>query len=111
MDYSRIYAAFDPAKPSMLLYAGDDQTSPVVGVSYYVYSSTLRPPEGFPGLLDKWHRHPEVCVDRHGAHRSEGQGIVVCGHRGRNAWMLHVWVVPGYESIEGTFSARNLKLH
>ena len=110
MRYSLIGREFDPANPQMLLYGGDDPGSHVVGVMYYMYSSS-GPPEGFAGPYDVWHQHPETCVGPTGAHFSgDPEGAAECGHKGRNAWLLHAWVVPGWDSVEGVFSAANSRL-
>jgi hypothetical protein len=110
MRYALVGQDFDPANPQMLLYDGDDAGSHVVGVMYYLYSSG-GPPEGFAGPFDVWHQHPETCVGPTGAHFSgDPEGAAECGHKGRNAWMLHAWVVPGWDSIEGVFSAANSRL-
>jgi hypothetical protein len=110
MKYQQTFQPFDVANPAMLVYSGDRPDSVVVGVMYYVYSSQ-GPPTGFAGGLDHWHQHPQTCVGRDGALFSlDDQGHLECGNAGRNAWMLHVWCVPGWESVFGVFSEENNRL-
>ena len=106
MKFSDIDTVFDAARPEMLLYDGDAPGSHVVGVMYYVVDAN-RPPAGFAGPYDQWHAHAETCVTRTGAHFVGDDGGTLCGHAGQFEWMLHAWVVPGHESVEGTFSERN----
>lgn len=106
MKFSAIDTHFDAAEPEMLLYDGDDPSSRVAGVMYYVIDANA-PPGGFAGPYDHWHVHAETCVNSSGAHFIGDDGGTLCGHAGQFAWMLHVWVVPDRESVEGTFSERN----
>ncbi|HET9442946.1 MAG TPA: hypothetical protein VFO65_06455 [Acidimicrobiales bacterium] len=105
--FADVDAAFDVGRPEMLLYDGDDPTSAVVGLSYYVVGST--PPEGFEGEADVWHRHVDTCLTPEGPVFA-GDGYRRCPASGRHGWMLHAWVVPGWESPEGVFSAGNARL-
>jgi hypothetical protein len=107
MNYQQTFKPFDVARPAMLLYNGDTPDSVVVGIMYYVYSGQ-GPPDAFAGHLDHWHQHPRTCVGPTGAQFSgDPEGARTCGHRGINAWMLHVWCVPGWESVLGMFSDEN----
>lgn len=103
MKYSLIYRPFDVSAPSMLLFNGDAPTSKIVGLAYYVYDSQ-GPPDGFAGPFDHWHQHQQVCVGPTGAHLSGEQDAIECGHRGRNAWMLHLWVIAGPQTPQAVFS-------
>jgi hypothetical protein len=103
MKYSLIYKDFDVAAPAMLLYNGDVPTSKIAGLAYYVYDS-LGPPDGFAGPFDHWHQHQQTCVGPTGAHFDGNDDAIECRHRGRNAWMLHLWVVPGYQTPLAVFS-------
>jgi len=106
---------FDPARPGAYIYDGTSPTSKVVGLMYL--SSTVNPPEGFAGPNDHWHRHTNTCV-------IFGAKITVpfpadsdvtkamCDNVGgyfmrRTTWMVHAWVVPGWESPLGVFSHNN----
>ena len=72
-------------------------------------------PEGFAGPNDHWHRHQNVCVT-FGAGQiqvpfpadSDVTPAMCSGAGGRlivtTTWMVHAWVVPGWESPEGVFS-------
>jgi hypothetical protein len=108
---------FDPANPGSLIYDGDHPTSKVIGVMYL--ASGINPPEGFAGPNDHWHRHSNTCVVFGGP-----GGIVVpfaadasvtkaqCDAKNgtfmrRTNWMVHAWVVPGWESRGGVFAHDN----
>jgi hypothetical protein len=110
---------FDPAHPSQLLYDGSTANAPLVAFSYYVVSDG-RPPTGFTGPADLWHRHFGICV-RGGQmlDRLEPQGHETLGScqaqgaevlDGRDLWMLHAWVVPAWPNRSGVFAALNPKL-
>jgi hypothetical protein len=101
---------FDPRHPEMLLYSGDEPSARLVGATYYVIGSPLEP-AGFAGGNDRWHQHLGTCVSRDGVHNEPGDAFAAgCPRRGRNAWMLHVWVVPGYEAPGGVFAVFNTRL-
>jgi hypothetical protein len=107
--------SFDPSDPSSYIYDGISPTSKVVGLMYL--SLSTGPPEGFAGPNDHWHRHTNTCVifgaqikipfaadssvtldqcnAQHGTFMRE------------TAWMVHAWVVPGWESPRGVFSHEN----
>jgi hypothetical protein len=108
MRYPQIDGVFDPAQPEMLLYGGEDPGSPLVGVMFYVDS--IEAPEGFAGPYDAWHRHFEACVGPHGTRFEQDPEAVECHHHGQTGWMLHAWVAPGWESVQGAFSKQNSKL-
>ena len=95
-------------EPEMLLYDGTSPDSSIVGLSYYVFSDTE--PGPFAGPNDHWHQHIGLCIK---------DGVVVggtqltpeqCAARGgakadaSNGWMIHAWVVPGWDSPQGVFS-------
>jgi len=111
-----IDGTFDIEQPEMLLYDGTNPTSRIVGLSYYVTGN--REPEGFAGPDDHWHRHIGLCIDTKRAFvvGDEQTTAQECTRRGgvkvdgRTGWMLHVWVVPGWESPLGVFSAANPQL-
>jgi hypothetical protein len=108
--FASIDDRFDPRDPEMLLYSGDELGARLVGATYYVVGSPLEP-AGFAGGNDRWHQHLATCVNRDGVHVEPGDTFAAgCPRRGRNAWMLHVWVVPGYESPGGVFSVYNIRL-
>jgi len=103
MRYDRIYLPFDVTAPSMVLFDGDLPSSKIVGLAYYVYSSA-GPPAGFAGPFDHWHQHQWTCVDKAGAHFGGDDDSAGCRGRGRNAWMLHLWVVGNRQSLQTVFS-------
>jgi hypothetical protein len=110
----------DPASPGSLIFDGNRPTSHLVGLMYLSGAET--PPEGFAGPNDHWHRHSNTCVI------FAAGGIQVpfaadsdvtkamCAAKGgtfmeRTTWMVHAWVVPGWESPQGVFSHANPNLH
>ena len=107
---SQSAGSFDIAHPEMLLYAGDSPNSPVVGLAYYVKYCE---PAGFAGSAGHWHQHLGVCIGPSGPVQGAG-AVGVCATNqldpGRWAWMLHAWVVPGWENTAGVFSAENPRL-
>jgi len=107
---------FDPAKPPTLIYDGISPTSRVVGLMYLGMGADGAP-EGFAGPNDHWHRHSGVCmkgaevifpVD---ADVTEEQCAAEGGnYMGTTTWMVHAWVVPGWDSPAGVFSHENPNL-
>jgi hypothetical protein len=107
---------FDPTAPEMLLYDGNGPDARIVGLSYYV-SGVASAPEGFAGPNDQWHQHIGLCVSVSGVVIGGSQlSPEQCSARGgikadgSTAWMVHAWVVPGWESAWGTFSAEHPEL-
>ena len=103
---------FRPDAPTMVLV----DTSPghiprLAGFSYWVRSETA--PEGFAGDADQWHTHRGMCfVDDVLADEDVPSPAECAGTwlDGRDLWMLHAWVVPGYENPDGVFAPRNRNL-
>ena len=99
---------FDINQPEMLLYDGTDPTSSIVGLSYYVFSDTE--PSPFVGANDHWHQHIGLCIKDGVVVGGESTTVAECTARGGvkanvgNGWMVHAWVVPGWESPQGVFS-------
>lgn len=104
--------------PGSLIYEGVRPESKIVGLMYLGGGADA--PEGFVGPNDHWHRHSNVCVKFGGANG----GIEVpfpadadvtakmCRDVGGSfmtitTWMVHAWVVPGWESPLGVFSHDN----
>lgn len=103
--------AFDPARPSELLFDGTTPDAKIIGLSYLVYNPG-GPPEGFAGPNDVWHTHSRnggLCI----------KGIVIgdedmskeqCESLGgrkvglKDVYMVHDWVVPGWECSWGVFA-------
>jgi hypothetical protein len=109
--WSLIDQPFDPGRPSMLLFdLRPGRTPQIAGLSYLVRSPVA--PEGFAGPADVWHQHFGMCVvngwiDRENAPRSDCAGSWFAGG---DLWMLHAWVVPGWENRSGLFANLNPKL-
>lgn len=104
---------FDPAAPSELLFDGTNPDSKIVGLSYLVVHSG-GPPEGFAGPNDVWHQHNfngGLCINREGVVvGNESTSPAECTQRGGrkvpldNIWMVHDWIVPGWECGWGVFA-------
>jgi hypothetical protein len=112
IDWRLVGGPFDPAQPAMLL-VDSAPTHPrrLAGFAYWVRSA--RPPAGFDGGADHWHKHRGLCfiggvLTREGVRdpaRCAGAWI-----DGADLWMLHAWVVTGYENDAGVFAPLNSKL-
>jgi hypothetical protein len=105
---------FNVDKPSELLFDGTRPDSKIVGLSYLIFNANGEP-AGFAGPNDHWHQHNSnggLCF-------SNTSGIVIgaedmspeqCTSIGGNKhelagiWMLHDWVVPGWECSWGVFA-------
>jgi hypothetical protein len=108
----RLAARFDPAHPSELLYDGSTPDAKIVGLSYLVYHHD-GPPPGFAGPNDRWHQHNAnggLCLKGGevvgGEESSRAQCVALGGRKTLliDVWMLHAWVVPGFECSWGVFS-------
>ena len=109
-----IFGGFDPAKPPTLIYDGTSPTAQIVGLMYLGMGASSAAPEGFAGPNDHWHRHSGVCmkgadvifpVD---ASVTEAQCTAKGGRfMATTTWMVHAWVVPGWDSPSGVFSHEN----
>lgn len=110
----------NPDYPGSYIYNGTNDDATIVGVMYT--SMTDQMPEGFAGPNDHWHRHNNLCLKF-----ANGQIEVPvptdqdvtkaqCDALGgrfmqKSVWMVHAWVVPGWESPAGVFSHDNPNLH
>ena len=104
---------FDPSTPSELLYDGTRPTSRIVGLSYLVWHPGGEP-IGFAGPNDRWHQHNfngGLCFGISGVVvGAESTTPAQCAARGgkkvqlTDVWMLHDWVVPGFECSWGVFA-------
>ena len=110
---------FDPTKAQSLLYDGTSPDSRIVGLMYFGMGETA--PEGFAGPNDHWHRHSRVCTKfTNGiidvpfppdSDVTKAQCDAVGGSYMKiTGWMVHAWVVPGWESPAGVFSHENPNL-
>ena len=110
--WSQILEPFTPDNPSMLLFDHTKSPPVLVGYSYAVQSK--REPLGFTGKTDEWHRHAGLCVALSGwVIRERATGPDACDGSyiaGADFWMLHAWVVPGWENADGIFAPANPKL-
>jgi hypothetical protein len=85
----------------------------------YYLDSGDEAPEGFSGETDSWHLHTGACLIVDGddievpfrvdadVTQAQCEGVEGAQFIDRTGWMLHVWVVPGWESPYGVFSATN----
>jgi hypothetical protein len=105
---------FDPAEPEILLYAGTEPDSEIVGLSYLQLNDGE--PEGFAGPNDPWHVHETLCLGAGGVLGDTGTSDEDCAARGGrtvelgNLWMTHMWNVPGWDSQWGLFSSEHPNL-
>jgi hypothetical protein len=106
--------------PASWIYASTADNAPIVGVMYEAFGQT--PPSGFIGPNDHWHRHSNVCVQYSGGKIavpfaadqdvSPQECADVHGQfMQKTVWMVHAWVVPGWESPQGVFSHDNLHVY
>ena len=71
---------------------------------------------GFIGPNDHWHQHIGLCVKNGVVVGGEKTTPEQCKSRGGNKvglndiWMVHAWVVPGWDSPQGVFSPEHLGL-
>ena len=108
------------AHPASWIYAGTAPNDPVVGLMYISFDKTA--PAGFAGPNDHWHQHSNVCVKfAHGMiavpfavdqdvtpqECADAHGTFMK----KTVWMVHAWVVPGWESPQGVFSHDNLHVY
>ena len=109
---TRLAIGFDPARPSELLYDGTSPTSKIVGLSYLVFHPGGAP-EGFAGANDLWHQHNNnggLCQKNGVVVGGEAMNAEDCKALGgrkvamNDVWMLHDWIVPGWECSWGVFA-------
>jgi hypothetical protein len=110
----------NPEYPTSWIYASTANNAPVVGVMYI--AMTDKAPAGFIGPNDHWHQHSNVCVQyangKIGVPFAADQDVTpqecsdVHGYfMKKTVWMVHAWVVPGWESPQGVFSHDNLHVY
>jgi len=95
--------AFDPAKPTNVVYGGDGPDAPLVGVAFSHFGPT--PPEpSYAGGNDWWHLHKSLCSGGNVEPGEEltdeeckARGGTVMSLGGQGVWLLHVWLYPPYE--------------
>jgi hypothetical protein len=107
--WSFVDAPFDPARPSMLLFdLSALHPTRLAGLSYWVRSD--KPPDGFAGPNDIWHRHSGLCFENGWLAMENVPSSNECAGQwlnGSDLWMLHVWVAPDVANTAGLFAARN----
>jgi hypothetical protein len=112
--------SINAANPASWIYAGTAPNSPVVGLMYTSFATNA--PAGFAGPNDHWHQHSNVCVkfangmiavpfavdqDVTPLECADAHGTFMK----KTVWMVHAWVVPGWESPQGVFSHDNLHVY
>ena len=108
------------AYPGSWIYAGTADNDPVVGVMYESLAGTV--PSGFAGPNDHWHRHSNLCIQYAAGQikvpfapdssvTPEQCASVHGVFMQKTVWMVHAWVVPGWESPQGVFSHANLHIY
>ena len=110
--WSQIEQPFDPGLPAMLMFDHERSPPALAGYSYALQSA--EEPIGFTGDSDVWHRHTGLCVAATGwvvRERAPGPGGCDGSYiAGADFWMLHTWIVPGWENRDGLFAPMNPKL-
>ena len=102
----------DIRKPIAWIYDG---THPDSHVSGLFYTRGMQDATGFAGPNDTWHVHRDICIVQgangidtplgadHSTTKAECDAIKGSLLK-QTGYLLHVWVVPGYESPQGVFS-------
>ena len=109
----------DPRYPGSFIYDGTSPTSRIVGLMHLSLLGSA--PAGFAGPNDHWHRHFNLCIKYGGgliqvpfpadSDVTQAQCDAVHGTFSKQTvWMVHAWVVPGWESPDGVFSHANRDL-
>lgn len=100
------------SEPLAWIYDGTHPDSRIAGL---FYMTGIKNPEGFAGPNDTWHVHHDICIKPsptgidsplgadHGATKKECDAVGGTLLK-RTQYLLHVWVVPGYESPEGVYA-------
>ena len=103
-------ATFDPSRPNTLQYDTGGPGGELVGMSWYVRSTT-GPPAGFPGGVDWWHHHPRLCLRKTNpiiiGINTTDQSCTQIGGINLNKeryYMLHLWVVDDLEFEADVFA-------
>ena len=103
---------FDPAHPLFLQYDGMGDNARLAGMSWFVWNgSDTVPPEGLPGNNDWWHTHATLCYSGAGTVIGNEIDDATCtalggtNRRLPGVWMLHAWIVPGYEDTYDVFAS------
>lgn len=103
--WPRVLEPFDPAEPSMILF--DERSEPARLVAYVYWVQSPEEPEGFAGPNDEWHQHTGLCIVNGWTLREEAGSAAQCPGTylaGGDLWMLHAWVVEGFENRLGDFA-------
>ena len=106
-------ANFDPANPSSSSSTAPSPTRRSSG-SATSCTTAVGPPDGFAGPNDRWHQHNVnggLCFGSSGVViGGETQTPEQCQALGgkkrelTDIWMVHDWVVPGWECTWGAFA-------
>ena len=102
----------DIRKPLAWIYDGTHPDSRIAGLFYMTGKEN---PEGFAGPNDTWHVHHDICIVTNngvidaplGADHEATDAECKAVHGNllkQTQFLLHVWVVPGYESPQGVYS-------
>jgi hypothetical protein len=96
----------------MVIYEWNRPGARIVALSYVV-ESIGRPPAGFAGPNDHWHRHLGLCFKDGllvpAAFKSRPKCDLLGGRylSGTTLWMLHAWVAPHLDNPWGVFAVAN----
>src|SRR5262249_43094160 len=109
----RLSLKVDPSPPLSLIYRGFHHDRQILGLMYYSLSGGA--PDGFAGPNDHLHRHSGICIGSGGNVLFPPDSDVTArkctiakgAFMAQTGWMVHAWVVPGWESPRGVFSHEN----
>jgi hypothetical protein len=101
----QLNAPFDPLLPNVLLYMPTPSGGlRLAGVAYSVPHVSEQPPQGFPGGLDVWHYHTDLCFLPNGTVTiTPDQASCQVRHglfQAQTSWLLHAWIwVPNPHGV------------
>jgi hypothetical protein len=101
----QLNAPFDPLHPNVLLYMPTPSGGlRLAGVAYSVPHVSEQPPQGFPGGLDVWHYHTDLCFLPNGTVTiTPDQASCQVRHglfQAQTSWLLHAWIwVPNPHGV------------
>jgi hypothetical protein len=93
--------AIDPARPTLLVYAGIAGRPTLLGVGFIALTRGDSAARGVPGWPEAWHEHSGLLADESGTRPSR------TGERTR-VWVLHIWAV--LENPDGPYAPDNWAL-
>lgn len=93
--------AVDPARPTLLVYAGVGGRPTLLGVGFIAITRGDSVARDAPGWPDAWHEHSGLLADESGTRPSRTGELT-------RVWVLHVWAVLG--NPDGPYAPDNWAL-